>query len=188
MKIIKKRYWTSVVYPESLPGNWEEIICNTGIEWACSPLHDSDINADGTIKKAHYHILLLYTGPTTDKVVNDLLESIGQSRIAQPVDSIRGIYRYFTHKDNPEKYQYKESDIRSFNGFDISDFYELSKREQSVYIKMLQDLIKERDITEYCDFLDIVKELEPVEFYLIGYSYSFLFDKYICSRRNKKRY
>ena len=42
------RNWWIVVYPESLPENWKEIISTEPV--AISPLHDKDVNADGTKK------------------------------------------------------------------------------------------------------------------------------------------
>ncbi|MFS5611931.1 Rep family protein [Streptococcus agalactiae] len=42
------RNWWIVVYPESLPENWKEIISTEPV--AISPLHDKDVNADGTRK------------------------------------------------------------------------------------------------------------------------------------------
>jgi hypothetical protein len=44
-KDIKKRLWTIVLYPESAPEDWREIIKQSGIVFAVSPLHDRDINA-----------------------------------------------------------------------------------------------------------------------------------------------
>ena len=60
MRNIKKRYWAMVLYPESAPKNWRDLLRETGIQCAISPLHDKDINADNTEKKAHYHIILYY--------------------------------------------------------------------------------------------------------------------------------
>ncbi|MFS5771787.1 Rep family protein [Streptococcus agalactiae] len=54
------RNWWIVVYPESLPENWKEIISTEPV--AISPLHDKDVNADGTKKKPHYHIVFNYKG------------------------------------------------------------------------------------------------------------------------------
>ena len=63
--MLKKRNWGAVVYPESAPEDWEEILKLKGISWARSPLHDSDINPTGEPKKAHYHIIISFPGPTT---------------------------------------------------------------------------------------------------------------------------
>lgn len=42
--MLKKRNRGAVVYSESAPEGWEEILKLKGISWARSPLHDSDIN------------------------------------------------------------------------------------------------------------------------------------------------
>lgn len=70
--MLKKRKRGAVVYSESAPEGWEEILKLKGISWARSPLHDSDINPTGEPKKAHYHIILSFPGLTTDKTVNDI--------------------------------------------------------------------------------------------------------------------
>ena len=69
MKRITGRTWAFVIYPDSLPSNWEEIILNTGLPMAISPLHDKDINPDGTEKKPHYHVIIYYENATLLKVV-----------------------------------------------------------------------------------------------------------------------
>ena len=43
----KGRDWTFVVYPESAPSNWRELLDDTHLRWIESPLHDKDLDADG---------------------------------------------------------------------------------------------------------------------------------------------
>ena len=50
----RARNWSLVVYPESAPENWRDILDDYHIPWVESPLHDKDINPDGEIKKAHW--------------------------------------------------------------------------------------------------------------------------------------
>ena len=104
---VKKRFWAMVLYPDSAPSDWRDIIQSTGLPFSVSPLHDKDLNADNSIKKAHYHIILCYPGPTTYNNVKSLCDSLNQP-IPQPLDSVKGYYRYFTHKDNPDKFQEAE--------------------------------------------------------------------------------
>ena len=61
----KARYWAFVLYLESAPENWKEILQLKGIPFCISPYHDKDLNADYTPKKPHYHIILCFKGPTT---------------------------------------------------------------------------------------------------------------------------
>ena len=147
--MIKKRNWGAVLYPESLPSNWLEILQLKGLPFAVSPLHDKDIDDEvsKTTKKPHYHIILCFPGPTTDKVVNDIIvKELGQP-IAIPLESVGGYYRYFTHKDNPDKYQYDPTDIKLFNGFDVTDV--LNNFEVFKIMKEIQHLILENCILEY---------------------------------------
>ena len=120
-KNVKKRNWAFVLYPESAPEDWREQLQKTGLQVAISPLHDKDLDPNGEPKKPHYHVIIIYSGPTTFSVVSALTASLNQP-IPIPLESVRGNYRYFTHKDNPDKYQYDEKDITVLNGFNIVEF------------------------------------------------------------------
>ena len=180
----KKRNWTFVLYPESAPADWIDRLQKTGLQAEISPLHDKDINPDGTHKKAHYHIILCYSGPTSYTVVKALTDSLRQP-IPQPLEQVKGMHRYFTHMDNPEKYQYDSREIKALNGFDILDFVEMSKSEVNKALKDLQALIRNMDFTEYSDFMDFLLDNEQDELYDVASSHTYFFEKYISSRRNK---
>ena len=122
---IKQRYWAFILYLDSAPNNWRDILQNTGLVFAISPYHDKDINPTGEVKKPHYHIIVAFEGPTTYKNVKRITDSVNAT-IPQPLSAIKGYYRYFTHKDNPEKYQYDDKDITTINGFNIDDYIELT--------------------------------------------------------------
>ena len=183
-KNVKKRNWAFVLYPESAPENWRELLQQTGLQCVISPLHDKDLDPDGNPKKAHHHIILVYSGPTSFNVVKQLTESLNQP-IPQALEQVRGYYRYLTHKDNPEKAQYSEDDIETINGFNIADFVELTKTEVNAYKRKLQKLIINLDIVEYCDFMDFLLDNEMWTEYDIGSNNTYFFEKYISSRRNK---
>ena len=180
----KKRNWTFVLYPESAPADWIDRLQKTGLQAEISPLHDKDTNPDGTHKKAHYHIILCYSGPTSYTAVKALTDSLRQP-IPQPLEQVKGMHRYFTHMDNPEKYQYDSREIKALNGFDILDFVEMSKSEVNKALKDLQALIRNMDFTEYSDFMDFLLDNEQDELYDVASSHTYFFEKYISSRRNK---
>ena len=46
----RARTWTFIVYPESAPQNWRELLDECHVSWVESPLHDKDVNPDGTVK------------------------------------------------------------------------------------------------------------------------------------------
>lgn len=183
---VKKRNWAFLLYPESAPENWTEILQNTGLQFAVSPLHDKDLNPTGETKKPHYHIILCYSGPTSFNVVNSLCKNLCQP-IPQPLEQVKGYYRYFSHKDNPEKAQYDEEDILCFNGFNILDYADLTKSEIENIKKHLQTIIRNADILEYSDFMDFLLDNEMHTEYSIASNNTYFFEKYISSRRNKNK-
>jgi hypothetical protein len=181
-KSIKKRNWVFVAYPESAPENWRDILRETGLQCAISPLHDRDVDSDGKKKKEHWHVILCYSGPTSYNVVARLTSSLNAS-IPQALEQVRGYYRYLTHKDNPEKHQYDERDISFIGGFNIADFVELSKSEVNQIKRALQSLIRTEGFTEYGDLMDYLLDNEMFSEHDIASGHTYFFDKYIASKR-----
>lgn len=180
--MLKKRNWGAVIYPESAPSDWIEILKLKGISFAVSPLHDKDVNPTGEVKKEHFHIVMCFPGPTTDKTVNDIMKELNQP-IAIPLESVRGYYRYFTHKDNPEKYQYNENEIKLFNGFDVTDV--LNNFEVYQNLKQIQNLIIENEIHEYADLMDYLLSNDFMELWNVASSHTLFLNTYITSKRNR---
>lgn len=180
--MIKKRNWGGVVYPESAPVDWKEQLSLKGISFAVSPLHDKDINPTGEKKKEHYHIILSFPGPTTDKTVKQIMDDINQP-LPIALESVRGYYRYFTHKDNPEKYQYDSTEIELFNGFDVTDI--LNNFEVFQFLKEIQVMVIEHDIIEYSDLLDYLMQQGYMELWNVACSHTLFLNTYITSKRHK---
>lgn len=149
----KNRNWVGVVYPESAPEDWIEQIKALHLPFAISPLHDKDIDITGEPKKAHYHIIVCFDGPTTYKNANRLLQGITNGPIVKPCRSVRGAYRYFIHIDNPEKFQYPETDILSFNSFEIA----LTDSDEDFIKKAIFSIILVNRIYEYAELMLILE-------------------------------
>lgn len=182
----KNRNWTFVLYPESAPSNWKDYLQETGLPCAISPLHDKDLDPTGETKKAHYHILLCFPGPTTYKQVNKICEDLN-CPIPKRVLSIIGIYRYFTHKDNPDKYQYNENEIYFINGFDIKEYDAITTTQKIILLKTIQKIIMDYKIFEYSQLMDYLIAENINDLYYIASTHTTFFNAYITSRRNEKR-
>lgn len=180
---VKKRNWAFVIYPESLPEDWLDILRTSGLPIAISPLHDKDKNPDGTEKKPHYHCIAVYGSPTTFNNVKTLTDKLN-APIPIPLDQVRGMYRYLTHKDNPEKFQYDEKDIQNLNGFSILDFCELTKNEVNKIKRALLAVIREHQFTEYRAFMDFVDSNLSDNEFDVASNHTFFFDKYLTSSRH----
>ena len=184
-KNVKKRNWAFVAYPESMPSNWLEILQETGAPIAISPIHDKDLNADENEKKAHYHFIICYGGPTSFNVVKRLTDRLN-APIPIALEQIRGYYRYFTHKDNPEKHQYDESEIKCLNGFKISDYVDLTRSEVSKIKKDIRDIIRGNCLSEYSDLMDYLDAEGIWERIEVAENNTIHFDALLRSIRNKK--
>ena len=130
-------------------------------------------------------MIACYSGPTSYNVVKGLTEQL-HAPGPQALEQVRGYYRYLTHKDNPEKAQYSENDIQTLNGFYIGDFVELTKSEVLNIKRDSLTLIREADILEYSDFLNLLQDSDMVQQFDVASSNTLFFDRYISSRRNKQ--
>ena len=182
-KNVKKRNWAFVLYPESAPVDWVEQLKQGGLKCAISPLHDKDVNPDKTPKKAHYHVIVCYEGPTTYNNVKRLTESLNQP-IPQPLEQVRGYYRYLTHADNPEKAQYSAADIQTINGFDIREYVELTRTDVIRLMKEVQQFIRDNDVTEYARLMDILKDGgdATADMFEVASSHTLFYRAYLTSR------
>lgn len=100
------------------PDDWKEQLRLCGFDFACSPLHSKDKNPDGTVKKPHWHIIVSWNNSTTYRNADKVINRVTNGTHPKVVQSVMGMYRYFNHLDNPEKYQYKD-DPEIFNDFEI---------------------------------------------------------------------
>lgn len=135
---VKARAWTFIVYPESAPENWREVLDGFHVPWACSPLHDKDVNATGEPKKPHWHILLSFSGKKAYKQIWSVSEGINGT-CPQVCHDQKGLIRYFSHRDNPEKAQYDQRDIEAHGGFDLEEYL---KSTASECMKLQDEMIE----------------------------------------------
>lgn len=116
-KTARTRNYATVVYPESAPEGWQDTLAEMKIPALISPLHDEDVNPDGEIKKAHYHVMIMFEGVKTVEQAEEIFQKIGGVG-CEVVQSIRGYARYLCHLDNPEKHPYSEDDVTALCGVD----------------------------------------------------------------------
>lgn len=159
----KSKYFCCVLYPDSSTYDTDKLIkalAEEHLTFAVSPIHDRDVEDDGSPKKAHYHLLLAYSSATTLDNIRSWFKICGM--LESDLHSVRvcasgvGYYRYLTHKDNPEKAQYDDNDIRVFNDSD-----ELFKKFSKTASEKIDDLVR---------IFQIVDELNTISFHnLIQY-------------------
>lgn len=147
----RTRNYATVVYPESAPQEWRKTLENEHIRALISPLHDKDINADGTPKKPHWHVLFMFEGPKTLDQARSVAEKIGGVG-CEVINGLRGYARYLTHADNPEKAQYNSADVVSLGGADYLELCALPSDKYKAIGEML-DWCVENDVLSYGELL-----------------------------------
>jgi len=113
----RKRNWAFVVYPDSAPQDWREQLRGMLVPGFISPLHDSDVNADGEPKKPHWHVMLTFKGLKSYDQVKEITDALN-APAPQECKDTRAYARYLIHADNPEKAQYQVGEVESLGGAD----------------------------------------------------------------------
>ena len=147
----RTRNYATVVYPDSAPENWQEILTQHFVPAFISPLHDKDLNPTGETKKAHWHVVLMFDGVKTmeqAQLIFDSIHGVG----CEVVQSIRGYARYLCHLDNPEKAQYDIADVRSLCGADYTGTIGLAIDKYKAIGEMI-DFCEEYNIVSYSELL-----------------------------------
>lgn len=161
----RTRNWSTIIYPRqtegeetTCPENWADIIAELGVKCAVSPLHDKDVNGDGTPKKAHRHVLVAFDGVKTQKQAKEVFERIGGVG-AEPVNSLYAMTRYLTHQDNPEKAQYSSIDVLTFGGFEYRRYATTKEDEEKQAIGQMGEIFNIVEELRLYNFADLAEYL-----------------------------
>lgn len=186
-KDTRTRNWTIVVYPESAPENWREIIDEMHVPWVESPLHDKDVEPDGTIKKAHWHILLMFANKKSYSQVQEISQALNAPN-PQKCENAKGMVRYFAHMDSPHKYQYDKSAIIAHSGAEISSYLQATKMERYQLIGEMIAFVRENDITEMRDLIDYAMDTRFDDWFpLLCDNSAFIMEQYVKSNRHGRK-
>ena len=137
----RTRNWTFVLYEDSAPDNWVDILDGEHIEWVESPWHDKDVDANGQVKKKHKHILVLFGGVKSYEQVKEVTDKVN-APVPQRCHNAKAMVRYMAHLDNPDKAQYSVSDIKAHGGVDIAELLRPSSSERYVIIRDIISYVK----------------------------------------------
>ena len=183
----RTRAWAAVVYPDSAPENWRQLLDDQHIQWVESPLHEFDVNeGTGEVKKAHWHIVLAFDGVKSYEQVCDILAPLNCT-VPQRCHSLPGAIRYMAHLDNPEKYQYSPSEIKGHGGFDVAAALVPTSAKRYELIREMQAWCFQENIYEFCDLLDYAAEKRFDDWYpLLCDSCAYVMTSFLKSRRGKR--
>ena len=180
IKKTRTRNYATIVYPESAPSDWQEILSSHHIPAFISPLHDNDVNPTGEPKKPHYHVILAFEGVKTweqAKSIFDSLNGVG----CEAINSLRGYARYLCHLDNPEKHQYLVEDVRSLCGADYSSTIGLATDKYKAISEII-DFCVDENIISFAYLLEYARHERFDWFRVLCDNGAVIVEKYLKSR------
>lgn len=179
------RNWSFVGYPgDSLPENYREILCDEMHLCYCeSPVHDADLNGDGSEKKTHIHFVVSFEGNKSFEQIKEITDRLN-CPIPQQVRNMRSMVRYLIHLDNPDKQRYDREDIFCSGGFELDEYFGRSQTENRNILKEIMEFCVNNDIMEFAQLVEIVFKMDNNEWIDIITCRNTLFlSAYLKSRR-----
>lgn len=175
--------WAFLLYQESAPKNYLDILEEMHIPFVLSPWHDKDINKKtGEFKKAHKHGVLFFESLKSYTQVSELLtEKLHTPSHVEVVMSPKSMYDYFIHAKNPDKTLYNMDEIESGCGFELEQFLITNNNEE--YLSTVIDIIEEHNFTEFNNLVRYARVENPSLLNLI-IDKTYFFAKYLDSRRH----
>lgn len=172
-----------MLYEESAPKNYINVLESLHIPFMLSPWHDKDIDLEtGELLKPHKHGVFFFDSLKSYEQVSEIVSTIlnGPAKV-EPVHSPKGMYDYFIHASNPDKASYNLEDIEYGAGFEIENFLMINQADG--ILKQIIDIIEENDITEFQKLVKYSRDNNLVYLQYIA-TKTFFFSKYLDSRRH----
>src|SRR5699024_653018 len=164
----KGRYFTFLLYPESIPEDWETQLEMLGAPMAISPVHDKDkSNVEGQeFKKAHYHVIYVASNPVTTHSVRMKIQRIlGKESLAKVQfvkQSMENMYLYLTHESKDaiakNKHKYDKKDIKELNNFDLDRYITLDVEDKDDLLNEVCDMIDDHNLANIRELRRFVRK------------------------------
>jgi len=139
------------------------------------------------MKKAHYHITLLYPSVQNKDKIKEFVVNVLKCPIPISCQSVKGSIRYMVHKDNPDKHQYNWNDIKCHGGADLDALCAPTMSEKQIILKEISAFIRDKDIFELRDLDAYALENGLNDWYYVMTSTHTLYVKSLISSNRHRR-
>ena len=159
----RTRHWAFIAYPDSVKEDWLSTLSQLGIQCAISPLHDKDEQKDGTLKKPHWHVVLVFDSVKSQDQIEEITQAIvkddTKGYLPVRVLSLRGTMRYLTHMDDEDKAQYQQEDVKVLGGLDYAQICQTKDDVSTAECNSMGDLLKLITEEQLFDFAQVADYL-----------------------------
>lgn len=126
----------------------EKGLDHAGIEDYAYILHDKDVNSDGTLKPAHWHIMLRLKNPTPVENIGKWF-NISSNYVGKIHGKFADALAYLTHENVENKYKYLEEEVKSNFDFRKEIEKKVKKEDCDKRKEEIIELIQNGVIREY---------------------------------------
>lgn len=158
----RHKVWMAVFYEDSSP-YWADGLDEQGVATCVSPLHDRDrwtqhdeaknpAHRAGELKVPHRHLVSEFENPVSYEDFVGFLEDAGiKSTNVKWAKSLRGMARYLTHMDSPDKARYDDGEVAEFGGASWREWTERTEDEH-VTMQEMREFIVMHEIQDFWAF------------------------------------
>lgn len=182
-EVQKIKAFATIIYEDSV--NLEELkekLEETHLKAYLSPIHFLDVKENGEPKKPHYHLMIIFDGPTTENKGRKVIEYLGGVG-CEKILSIRGYARYLCHLDCKNKPIYDFEKVQEFNGAEEYSTWLNDTNSEGTVITMMLNFIEEYDVLSFREFLIYCSIHKEKVWYPILRKNTFLIKEYLKSRK-----
>lgn len=195
MAVQRYRSYNWIMYTESLPPDWMDILDSLHVPIICA-VHGKDrwTESDerknpnhkaGELKKEHIHGMALFEGKKSAKQMLEMLAPLGVVYV-EPTHNVQSFTRYMLHMDNPEKAQYEKDCMFTFGGA-VADFSRtIPQSEIQAIMSEICDFIRENNVIEFFELWCYARDNEPDWFTVLNNGKAYVVSQAIKSSRHSK--
>ena len=113
-------------------------------------IHDKDVDKEGNLIRSHVHITLRLKNPYDTKYISEWFGI--KEQYIQTIKSWSGMLNYLTHKNKPEKFQYKDENVISNFDWKKEADKNNGQRLKEIQAGIISGEIKEYNYQDYVDY------------------------------------
>lgn len=192
--------WAFLVYPDSAPDGWMDILAAQDIDILISPLHDPDgiaesgvsdpggLTEHAQLRKPHYHVQLIY-GCGHKKSRSQVEDLASKVNGVHPIklSNKEGYAKYLLHLGDRHKNKQQWPIGTKPIIFGDIDYFELIDTDYNVqqHVKDIMQYIKDNDLKYLYQIADYASIENQSWFNTVTTKRTLFIDRYLQSRRQK---
>lgn len=182
----RSQYYSFIVYPESAPENWIQLLESYHIQMLISPLHEPGKSGsepgepEGNELKPHHHVLTMFGSLKTADQVSKITQAVNGT-LPFAVHSREGYARYLCHLDQKDKQQFKLDQVIELGGAVYIDNIGIPYNRDTI-LREMQSYVRVECIYSLGDFMDWCAEHNATWYRALTSDSAYIMKEYMQSK------